>query len=191
MIPKPLLAAALTVLLALGSAGPMAAAPAATSAAARPAPEAPVRQMGAPRPTPSGLPVPRFASLKAERVFVRQGPSNSNPVSWIYIRKGWPVEIIAEQDVWRRIRDKDGQMGWIHARLLDGTRTGLVQGTSMHALRGKPDGGARPVAWVEPGVLLRLKRCDEAWCEVEGQNGVDGWLERVALWGLLPGERIE
>lgn len=172
---KPLLAA-LAVILTLAPA----ALPAATPTAA-----APQRQ------TPSGLPVPRFASLKAERVFVRQGPSNSNPVSWVYVRKGWPVEIIAEQDVWRRIRDKDGQMGWIHSRLLDGTRMGLVQGTSMHPLRGKPDDGARPVAWAEPGVLLKLKRCDAAWCEVEGQNGIDGWLERIAVWGLLPDERIE
>jgi len=143
------------------------------------------------RATPSGLPVPRFASLKAERVFVRQGPSNENPVSWVYVRKGWPVEVIAEQDVWRRIRDKNGQMGWIHSRLLDGTRTAVVEGTSMRALRRKPEEGARPVAWAEPGVLLRLKRCQASWCEVEGQDSVDGWLERGALWGLLPGERIE
>lgn len=143
------------------------------------------------RTTPSGLPVPRFASLKAERVFVRQGPSTANPVSWVYRRKGWPVEVIAEQDVWRRIRDRDGQMGWIHGRLLDGTRMAVIQGTSMHPLRGKPEPDARPVAWAEPGVLVKLERCDQTWCEVEGGNGVDGWLQRTALWGLLPGETIE
>ncbi len=180
MIPKSLLAA--LIVLATGLAPGL---PATLSAAV------PAASTQSGRPTPSGLPVPRFASLKAERVFVRQGPSNENPVSWVYLRKGWPVEVIAEQDVWRRIRDKDGQMGWIHALLLDGTRTAIVEGTSMHALRGKPEGGARPVAWAEPGVLLRLKRCNEAWCEVEGGTGIDGWLERGALWGLLPGEQIE
>jgi SH3-like domain-containing protein len=151
-------------------------------------------QGGAAKPvrvTPSGLPVPRFASLKSERVFVRQGPSNDNAVIWVYVRKDWPVEIIAEQDVWRRIRDMNGQMGWVHSRLLNGTRTAVVKGTSMQPLRRKPDGEERPVAWAEPGVLLRLKRCDGPWCEVEGQNNIDGWLQRTALWGLLPDERIE
>jgi SH3-like domain-containing protein len=180
MIPRLLLAASVALLMAIGLRPPLAVSAAMPDAL----------KQGA-RATPSGLPVPRFASLKSERVFVRQGPSNDNPVSWIYTRKGWPVEIIAEQDVWRRIRDRNGQMGWIHARLLDGTRMVLVQGTSMHALRGKPEDGARPVAWAEPGVLLKVKRCGDAWCEVEGQNGIDGWLERVTLWGLLPGERIE
>ena len=176
MIRKPVLAA-IAVLTALH---PLLAMAAAQGGAAKPA-----------RMTPSGLPVPRFASLKAERVFVRQGPSNENAVSWVYLRKGWPVEVIAEQDVWRRIRDKDGQMGWIHSRLLDGARTAVVQGTNMQALRRKPDGEARPVAWAEPGVVLRLKHCEQIWCEVEGQNSIDGWLERNALWGLLPDERIE
>jgi SH3-like domain-containing protein len=180
MISRPLLAAGIVLAIMLAPALPLrlwAAVPGTSG------------QSG--RATPSGLPVPRFASLKAERVFVRQGPSSENPVSWVYVRKGWPVEVIAEQDVWRRIRDRDGQMGWIHSRLLDGARTAIVQGTSMQALRGKPEDGARPVAWAEPGVLLKLKRCNEAWCEVEGGNGVDGWLERAAVWGLLPGERIE
>jgi SH3-like domain-containing protein len=181
MIHQPVLAAVFALFLARGLQLSATAATNAPDRAARPLP----------RVTPSGLPVPRFASLKSERVFVRQGPSNENAVSWVYVRKGWPVEVIAEQDVWRRIRDRDGQMGWIHSRLLDGTRTAVVQGTSMLALRRKPEEDGRPVAWAEPGVLVRLKRCEATWCEVEGQNSVEGWLERGALWGLLPGERIE
>jgi SH3-like domain-containing protein len=142
------------------------------------------------RPTPSGLAVPRFASLKVERVNVRQGPSNQDPVAWVYIRKGWPVEIIAEQDVWRRIRDQDGQVGWVHTKLLDGARMAVLQGTSMQAIRVKPEPNGRPLAWAEPGVLVKLRHCDLSWCEVQGTN-VDGFLERTALWGLLPNETIE
>jgi SH3-like domain-containing protein len=142
------------------------------------------------RPTPSGLAVPRFASLKVERVNVRQGPSNQDPVAWVYIRKGWPVEIIAEQDVWRRIRDRDGQVGWVHTKLLDGARMAVLQGTSMLAIRVKPEPDGRPLAWAEPGVLVKLRHCDLSWCEVQGAN-VDGFLERTALWGLLPNETIE
>jgi SH3-like domain-containing protein len=181
-----------SVLLGMAFAGLLGAALAEAAqapAAAAPGP-APLAGPAAGRPTPSGLHVPRFASLKIERVNVRQGPSNQDPVSWVYIRKGWPVEIIAEQDVWRRIQDQDGQVGWVHSKLLDGARTGVLQGTSMHAIRVKPEANGRPLAWAEPGVLVKLRSCDPVWCEVEGRN-VDGYLERTALWGLLPDETFE
>ena len=75
----------------------------------------------------SGLPVPRFVSLKADRVTVRGGPDKDHDVSWIYTRVGWPVEITAEFENWRRIRDADGSEGWVYHSLLSGKRTGAVQ----------------------------------------------------------------
>lgn len=143
------------------------------------------------RPTPSGLPVPRFASLKVNRVNVRQGPSNDSAISWVYVRKGWPVEIVAEQDIWRRIRDQKGQLGWVHSRLLEGSRMGVVLGTSLRAIRARPEDSGRPAAWAEPGLLVRLKRCEPAWCQVESQTGVSGYVERTAIWGLLPSETFD
>jgi SH3-like domain-containing protein len=74
----------------------------------------------------SGLPVPRFVSLKADRVTVRGGPDKDHDVSWIYTRVGWPVEITAEFENWRRIRDADGSEGWVYHSLLSGKRTGAV-----------------------------------------------------------------
>src|SRR5580692_9611286 len=73
--------------------------------------------------TASGLPVPRFVSLKADRVTVRGGPDKDHDVSWIYTRVGWPVEITAEFENWRRIRDSDGSEGWVYHSLLSGKRT--------------------------------------------------------------------
>jgi len=179
-----------SVLLGLACAGLLGAAGAHAAQLAATPLAIPATGPAASRPTPSGLPVPRFASLKVERVNVRQGPSNDSAVSWVYIRKGWPVEIIAEQDVWRRIRDQDGQVGWVHSKLLDGARTGVLQGTSMQAIRVKPEPNGRPLAWAEPGVMVKLRACDPIWCEVEGHN-IDGFLERTALWGLLPNETFE
>jgi SH3-like domain-containing protein len=143
-----------------------------------------------PRPTPSGLPVPRFVSLKEERVNVREGPSKDHRVLWIYTRKGLPVEIIAEHDIWRRIRDKDGSTGWVHGNLLDGRRAVIVEGVALVALREEPEADGRPVAWAEPGVVLKLKKCVPVWCEVEGGNS-DGWIERARLWGLYPDEIVK
>lgn len=140
--------------------------------------------------TPSKLPVPRFASLKEERVNVRRGPSHEHAVSWIYVRKGFPVEITGEHDVWRRIRDRDGATGWVHARMLDGTRTALVDGEGLTPIRAKPKVEARVVAWAEPGVVLRLDHCDLAWCAVEGPK-LSGYVERARLWGLYPNEAVK
>lgn len=143
-----------------------------------------------PRTASPGLPVPRFASLKAGRVNVRRGPSHGDPLSWIYRRAGWPVEIIAEQDGWLHIRDRDGETGWIEAKFLDTARTCIFTGTRLQPIRARPDRDSQPLAWAEPDVLLTLLRCDARWCEIKGRN-VAGFVERATLWGLLPNETID
>jgi len=74
----------------------------------------------------SGRPVPRFVSLKADRVNVRTGPNKDQDVRWVYTRAGMPVEITAEFDNWRRIRDWEGSEGWVYHSLLSGKRTAVV-----------------------------------------------------------------
>jgi SH3-like domain-containing protein len=130
---------------------------------------------------------PRFASLKIEGVNVHRGPAESEPVRWVYLRKGWPVEIVAEAGPWRQIRDRNGDMGWVEATALDASRTGILVGDRMQAIRSSPDRSSMLIAWAEPDVLFRLRRCDGRWCEVEALN-VDGFVERSSLWGLRPSE---
>jgi aspartyl-tRNA synthetase len=142
-------------------------------------------------PTPlAPPPIPRFASLKREGIPVYQGPSTREPVRWIYMREGWPVKIIAGQGDWLCIRDFDGQTGWLEAKFLDSARTGILTGPRAHAIRARPERDSLPLAWAEPDVLLKLRRCDAVWCEVEGPH-VDGFVERTALWGLLTDEIID
>ena len=74
----------------------------------------------------SGLPVPRFVSLKSDRVNVRAGPNKDQEVRWVYTRAGMPVEITAEFENWRRIRDWEGAEGWVYHSLLSGKRTAVV-----------------------------------------------------------------
>jgi len=73
------------------------------------------------------LPVPRFVSLKAEEANLRTGPGIRYPVRWVYWKKWLPVEIIEEYDHWRKIRDAEGESGWIHKSLLSGRRTILIK----------------------------------------------------------------
>jgi SH3-like domain-containing protein len=143
--------------------------------------------------TPSGLPVPRFVSLKADRVTVRGGPDKDHDVSWIYTRVGWPVEITAEFENWRRIRDCDGSEGWVYHSLLSGKRMASVQlktKTDLAPLYAKPDEKSTITARLQVGVLGAVKHCNGIWCEISG-DGFDGWIEQNELWGVYPNEKIE
>jgi SH3-like domain-containing protein len=151
-----------------------------------------VAQAGSDPPT-SGLPVPRFVSLKSERVNVRGGPDKDHDVAFIYTRVGWPVEITAEFENWRRIRDSDGSEGWVYHSMLSGKRTAAVQlksKTDLAALHAKPEGDSPVTAQLQSGVLGSVKRCTGSWCRFSG-DGFDGWIEQSRLWGVYPNEKIE
>jgi SH3-like domain-containing protein len=141
----------------------------------------------------SGLPVPRFVSLKADRVTVRGGPDKDHDVAWIYTRAGWPVEITAEFENWRRVRDSDGAEGWVYHSLLSGKRTAAVQlknKSDLAALYQAADVHSTITARLQVGVLAAVKHCTGTWCQISG-DGFTGWIEQSALWGVYPGEKIE
>ncbi|WP_439817230.1 SH3 domain-containing protein [Zavarzinia sp. CC-PAN008] len=136
-----------------------------------------------------GLPTPRFVSLGSNEVNVRVGPGGQYPVSFTFIREDLPVEVIADFELWRKIRDFDGSEGWVHVKLLKGRRTVLVTG-ERRTLHARPEDAAPAVARADPGVIARLRKCQANWCEVEAK-GYRGWLKREEFWGVYPGETIE
>jgi SH3-like domain-containing protein len=142
---------------------------------------------------PSGLPIPRFVSLKAEKVNVRRGPSSDHPVAWVFQRKALPVEIVAEYENWRRVRDSDGEEGWILQNMLSGKRTAVIapwkQGQTV-PLHVGPGTTAALVARVGTGVVAEVERCDGQWCELSA-GGYGGYIEQSQLWGVYPGEKVE
>jgi SH3-like domain-containing protein len=143
----------------------------------------------------SGLPVPRFVSLKSHPVNVRGGPTKDHDVSWIFTRSGLPVEVTAEFENWRRIRDWEGAEGWVYHSLLSGRRTALVspspkQKDNLLTLREEADPRSPVVARVEPGVLGSVKKCSGGWCRLTGA-GFDGWIEQERLWGVYPDEKLD
>jgi SH3-like domain-containing protein len=141
----------------------------------------------------SGLPVPRFVSLKSDRVNVRSGPNKDQDVRWVYTRVGMPVEITAEFENWRRIRDWEGSEGWVYHSLLSGRRTALVvpkQKDELVPIYERPDLQAAVVARLQSGVLGTLKSCDGDWCRIVG-NDFDGWIRQERLFGAYPNEKVE
>ncbi|NJL07565.1 MAG: hypothetical protein HC900_04365 [Methylacidiphilales bacterium] len=141
----------------------------------------------------SGLPVPRFVSLKTDRVNVRGGPSRDHDVRWVFTKASLPVEIVAEFENWRRIRDVDGQEGWVYHSLLSGKRTAVIAPWSKDAmpdLRADRSADSRVTAHLEPGVLGTVRTCRAGWCRLTGE-GFDGWIQQDRLWGVYPNEVVD
>ena len=153
---------------------------------------APALAAGEPVGPVTRLPLPRFASLKTDRVNLREGPSKDHATKWVYERAGLPVEITAEFEIWRRVRDSDGVEGWVLHSLLSGRRTALVtpgkkeQNSRIYT---RPSASADLAATLQSGVIVNLRNCDGSWCLVDGDR-FRGYIEQTKLWGVYPDETI-
>jgi SH3-like domain-containing protein len=148
----------------------------------------------------TGLPVPRYVSLKTDRVNLREGPSKDHRTAWVFQRAGLPVEIVAEYETWRRIRDAEGTEGWVLHSLLSGRRTALVMPWAKGEVPPIPlldeaDERSAVVARLQPGVIANVKQCSGTWCRVaivmEGARDLDGFIRQDRLWGVYPNEKVE
>ena len=133
--------------------------------------------------------VPRFVSLRSDKVNVRSGPDVSYPIEWVLERKGMPVEIVQEKNNWRKVRDIQGTEGWVNQALLSSRRSIIVTGV-VRTLRQEARDSAAAVARAEPDVIGQLLQCDGDWCRVE-VSGLRGWLKRTEFWGVYPNETVE
>jgi len=142
----------------------------------------------------TGLQVPRYVSLRSDRVNLREGPSKDNRTRWVFQRAGLPVEITAEFETWRKIRDSEGTEGWVLHSLLSGRRTALIapwkKTEAAFKLFDKPNETAAPSANLQPGVIANVKSCDGGWCRIFGP-GFEGYMQQANLWGAYPGEKVE
>ena len=160
---------------------------------AEPAAEAPASTASA-----SGIAVPRYVSLKSDRVNLRNGPGTDYPTGWVYRRAGLPLEVVKEFEGWRQVRDADGATGWVLQSFLSGRRTGLVipwelkSGSPLpqEPIRSSDSENSGMVAKVEAGVIANVHSCDGRWCRVTIDNFA-GYIEQKKLWGVYPGETIK
>lgn len=135
------------------------------------------------RATPSGLPVPRYVTLKFGSVNARSGPGDDYPALWVYRVRGLPVQVIAESSEWRRICDPDRGVAWVHMRTTDGRRNVLRTAAGPLAVRSAPRDDARTLALLQPRALAALQRCEAGWCRIKA-DGVAGWVRAAGIWGV-------
>lgn len=138
----------------------------------------------------TGLPMPRFVSLRTNDVNMRSGPGLRYPVEWQYHRRGLPIEIKREFDVWRLVVDQDGVEGWVHQATIVSGRSFVVTGAER-TLRAAASETAAPVARLMPGVVGRIRHCrlGQDWCELQ-LGAYRGWMKRADFWGTFPGEAV-
>ena len=137
----------------------------------------------------SGLPVPRFVTLKFDEANLRAGPGREYPVLWQYRAIGLPLLVDSEFDIWRKVIDHNGTAGWMHGSVLSLERMVLVK-NNMAEIHASPDQKSIVVALAERNALMKIKSCPKAWCRVASKD-VKGWISRQALWGLLDAEILD
>ena len=173
--------------------------------AAPPAKAAAAQSAATPSPSQaqtSGLALPRFVSLKSDKVYIRQGPGTDHKVLWVYRRAGLPVEVLQEFEVWRQVRDAEGSLGWVLQTLISGRRTALVLPWEQKAAESKAAAipqtalladekdNARPIAYIEAGVIANVRSCSGKWCHVS-VGDFRGYIQQKKLWGVYEGEIVK
>ncbi len=135
------------------------------------------------------LPLPRFVSTRSNEVNVRTGPGVRYPIKWVMVKENMPVEVIAEYEDWRKVRDIEQAEGWVHKAMLSGRRTAIVK-TNKKSIFEKLGQKSKVVAVANKGTILTIEECDGNTCEVEASK-VNGFIKMEDIWGVYEGEKIK
>jgi len=123
----------------------------------------------------------QFVSLKSSKINMRVGPGDEFPISWVFLRAGLPMMLIAEFQHWRKVRYLDNTEGWMHKNMISGRNTAVV--TKDNALLYKKDSKSYPIARVEKNVIVRVLEKRNNWIKVD-INKLKGWMSKDDLWGI-------
>lgn len=147
------------------------------------------RSLAAPPEPETALKVPRFVSLHSDKVNLRTGPGRQYPIEWVLTKRDMPVEVTAQFEHWRRVREWDGTEGWVQEHMVALKRFVVVAAGGVRPIYRQPDTGSAVVAQAEPGVVAKLIECRGPWCRVEAQAAT-GWMRRADIWGVYPDETV-
>ena len=137
----------------------------------------------------TGRPLPRFASLRRNEGNARHGPSQDEPINWVFVGEDMPLLITDEVGEWRRVEDRDGEGGWLYFTLLSGTRTVIVDQDRL-SLRSRPEDSASEIALLEQNMIARVESCEVEWCRIL-TGGYSGWAPKTSLWGVGADEVLD
>ena len=136
----------------------------------------------------TGLTVPRFVMLKSKDVNMRNGPGINYPVKTNYKCYHLPVKVLSEVDTWRLVKDSSNNEGWIHEAMLDQNHYVELVTDSPNNLKIKifrlPNTQSKKIVEAEQGVVAKLIKCQDAWCNISIATSYKGWVHKSNLWGV-------
>ena len=124
-----------------------------------------------------------FLSLKNNEVNLRQGPSFEYPIKFIYKKKFLPIEVLDKSETWIKIKDFENNSGWIHISQVSKKKSAINKKNNSVIYK-KPTIFSKPVAKLEIGRLVLIKRCKVEWCKITS-GGFGGWVFKNSLWGKI------
>ena len=138
------------------------------------------------------LPLPRFASLRSDTVYMRAGPGERFPIEWVYKRKGYPIQIIDSFEHWRKIEDIEKTQGWIHKKMLSGRRMALTSKDERTIMYSKKNIKSKALYFFDGQTIVQLLNCNtiDAFCQVK-YNEKKGYILKEKLFGIYPDEEID
>lgn len=139
--------------------------------------------------TQNNLPLPRFVSIKSNEVNARLGPTTDSIIEWVFIKKGEPVEVIAQYGQWRKIRDIKGEGGWVHSSVLSKKRSCIVISDEVAYLYNFANTISSVIAHVHNNTRCSLLKCKEELCYVSCKK-TKGWIQRKDIWGVYKNEKF-
>jgi SH3-like domain-containing protein len=143
--------------------------------------------------------VSHFASIKSAEVNVRRGPNTRYPIEWVFKKKGEPVEVIAQFEHWYRIKDFNGEEGWIKTAMITKKRRAVIAINSQNKkikdtlyapIYVEPNNNSPIIAKIEHSKRVDLSKCNKQWCEIKLAN-LSGWVEKQNLWGVYGNEEFD
>ena len=139
----------------------------------------------------TGHNLPRMASFRSNHINARIGPGSRQPIEWIYKQKNAPGEIIAEFELWRKIKDWEGAETWVHKAMLTNKRWIKMTKTETANIYAKPQSDSRIIAKVEDQVIGKIEKCPEQkdFCLIKFSE-FEGWVNRNDFYGVYPNETI-
>ena len=132
----------------------------------------------------------RFVAMRANKVNARSGPNIRYPIEWIYQQQYHPVEIIAEYDQWRKIRDFEGTVSWVRKNLLTNARYAIITEVGENNIYEKESQNSKIIARAENGVIAKITRCTLNFCQLEFENNIKGWMPKNSIFGVKNNEEI-
>ena len=122
-------------------------------------------------------------SLKNDEVYLRQGPSFEYPIKLIYKKKYLPLVVVDRSDVWRKTKDLENNLGWIHISQLSKKKSAININNNSIVYK-KPTIYSKPIVKLELGRLVLIEKCKVKWCKIKSGK-YTGWILKNFLWGKV------